>query len=253
MKRNDQMFISIVGYGRMGRLMEETAIQKGISIVSTIDPSGSARYRSVTRENVSAAEVCVCFTQPHSVIDTVKELGALKKNIVMGTTGWYDHLDEVKRIVKDSKIGFVYSPNFALGVNLFFSIIEACAGIMDRFDDYDVAVQEVHHSAKLDSPSGTALQIAQIIVDNMRRKRRHRSDLETALKRDEVHISSTRCGHVPGQHAVLFDSEVDTIQLVHTARSRKGFAVGALVAANWILGKRGFFTKENVVADLLKR
>jgi 4-hydroxy-tetrahydrodipicolinate reductase len=246
------MYISIIGYGKMGRLLEETANQRKLSVVSTIDPSGSARYDAITETSVQGADVCICFTEPSSVMETISKLSALQKDIVMATTGWYDRLDDAIGIVASANVGMVWSPNFALGVNLFFQMVEMCASIIDRFDDYDVAVHEVHHRAKIDSPSGTAGSLGNILLKQIHRKRSLNTDkLESALQPDEIQVSSTRCGYVPGQHSVLFDSEVDTIELTHTARSRKGFAVGALSAASWIRGKKGVYTKEDMLADLL--
>jgi len=248
------MYIAIVGYGRMGHLVEESARQKAISVVSTIDPkNGSARYTSLTSETVGRADVCVCFTQAATILETIADLAKLKKDIVVGTTGWEEYLEDAKAIVKDAGIGMVYSPNFAFGVNIFFKMVESAAVIMNLFDDYDVAVHEVHHRGKLDSPSGTANQLAEIIIKNMSRKLTTEDQtLDRVIGHDELHISSTRCGHVPGYHSVMFDSEVDTIKLTHSARSRKGFALGALVAAEWIKGRKGFFTKDDVLKELFK-
>lgn len=245
------MYISIVGYGRMGHLVEETAKQKGITVVSTIDPNGLARYSSVTKESIGSADVCVCFTQASSILETISQLAALEKNIVIGTTGWEDYVEDAKGIVEKAKIGMVYSPNFAFGVNIFFKIVESAASIVNLFDDYDAAVHEVHHRGKLDSPSGTATLLGEIILGKMHRKKTLEDQkLERKISDDELHVTSTRCGYVPGYHSVMFDSEVDTVQLTHTARSRKGFALGALMAAQWIRGKVGFYTKDDVLDAL---
>ena len=247
------MYIAVVGYGRMGHLVEETAMQKAITVVSTVDPNGSARYTKLTKESIGGAEVCICFTQASSIMETITEVAKLKKDIVVGTTGWEDYIEDAKMIVKNAGIGMVYSPNFAFGVNIFFRMVESAASIVNLFDDYDVAIHEVHHRGKLDSPSGTSTRLGEIILDKISRKRTTEDQkLDRVIGDDELHISSTRCGHVPGYHSVMFDSEVDTIQLTHTARSRKGFALGALVAAKWIRGRAGFFTKDDVLKGLFE-
>jgi 4-hydroxy-tetrahydrodipicolinate reductase len=247
------MYISIIGYGRMGRLVEEVAKQKNITIISTIDPNGTARYNEITKESIGNADVCICFTQASDIVETIGKVVELKKNIVVGTTGWDDYIPDIKELVEKAGVGMVYSPNFAFGVNIFFKIIEEAALIVDKFDNYDVAIHEMHHRGKIDSPSGTANTIGKIILDNMKQKNTIEDQkIERQISEDELHISSSRCGCVPGYHTVYFDSEEDTIQLTHTARSRKGFAVGAIIAAEWIKGRVGYFTKDDVLKGLFE-
>ncbi|MFC1691411.1 4-hydroxy-tetrahydrodipicolinate reductase, partial [Nanoarchaeota archaeon] len=173
--------------------------------------------------------------------------------IVMGTTGWNDQMDEVKKIVEENGIGFIYGSNFSIGVNVFFKMIENAAKIMDKVDDYDVYGHEFHHNQKLDSPSGTAKSMANILLDNMSRKNTLVTDVvNRKIEPNELHFSSTRVGNIPGTHSIGFDSTADTIELKHTARNRSGFALGAVMAAEWIQNKKGFFSVEDMMNDVLK-
>jgi 4-hydroxy-tetrahydrodipicolinate reductase len=171
--------------------------------------------------------------------------------MVIGTTGWYDKISEVEKIVKTNKIGFLYSPNFSLGMNIFYQILSSATNIFEKFDCYDPAIQETHHRGKTDSPSGTALTLAQVLIGNIRRKRSmFQETAHKQLKSEELHITSTRVGNVVGKHAVIFDSEADTIELVHTAKNRAGFAMGALIAAEFLKGKKGIYTMKDVITSI---
>ena len=171
----------------------------------------------------------------------------------MGTTGWYDKLDDVKKIIEKAGTGLIWSGNFSLGVNIYFKIIEDTAKIMNKFDDYDVFVHEFHHNKKADSPSGTAVMIGNILKENIERKKRIvTGELKRKIEPDELHISSTRGGSVPGTHIVGFDSAVDTIELKHTARSRGGFALGAIMATQWIKDKKGFYDINDMMRSIIQ-
>ena len=243
------MNIAIVGYGKMGHEIEKAAEAKGISAI-TIDPNADdADFKEINRESMRNADVCVDFSHPDAVIGNIEKAAKFKKNIVVGTTGWYGSMDKVKRIVKDAGIGLIWSGNFSIGVNAYFKIIEQAAKIMNNINDYDVFVHEFHHSQKADSPSGTAVMIGKIIIENIKRKNKVvTEELKRKIEPNELHISSTRGGSIPGTHIVGFDSAADTIELKHTARSRQGFAVGAVMATQWIQGKKGFYD----INDLMK-
>lgn len=247
------MFISIVGFGNMGNLVEETAKEKGVSVVSTIDPVVSnARYKEITEESIGQADVCICFTQPSVAIDNIRDIASLGKNIVIGTTGWVEDIEEAESIVKENGVGLIYSENFSIGVNIFYKMIEQTSALINRFDDYDIFINEMHHKGKVDSPSGTALNLGDIIIRNINRKNTIVTEcLERKIHPEELHVASVRGGYIPGYHSVIYDSEVDTITIRHEARSRKGFAVGAVTAAKWLNGKQGFFTKDDMLVDLL--
>ena len=244
------MNIAIIGYGKMGHEIAKAAEAKGIS-ARTIDPNAvGADFREINEESMRNADVCVDFSHPNAVIGNIEKAAKFKKNIVVGTTGWYVSMDKVKRIVKDSGIGLIWSGNFSIGVNAYFKIIEQAAKIMNNINDYDVFVHEFHHSQKADSPSGTAVMIGKIIMENIKRKNKVvTEELKRKIEPNELHISSTRAGSIPGTHIVGFDSAADTIELKHTARSRQGFAVGAVMAAEWINNKKGFYD----INDLMKQ
>jgi len=183
-------------------------------------------------------DVCIEFTNPGSVIGNIKKLSSFGKNIVVGTTGWHGKTDEAKEIVKKSKIGLIYASNFSIGVNAFFRMIENASRIMDKLEDYDVYGYEMHHSKKLDSPSGTAKSIEKIITSNIKRRK-------------SVDFASVRSGSIPGIHVVGFDSGADTIELKHQAKNREGFAQGALLAAKWINGKKGFYEINEMMKSII--
>jgi len=208
--------IAIVGYGKMGRLVEHLALARGIEVGAKIDIGDDP----VTIDNV---DVAIDFTMPGAVIGNVERIAARGINIVVGTTGWQDQMPRVKEIVEQHDIGLVWSPNFSIGVNAFFRIVEAASRLLN---DYEAWAWEIHHSAKKDAPSGTLLKL----VEEMKR----------AGYTGHVDVASNRAGKIPGTHEIGFDSAADTITLRHTARSREGFALGALKAAEWIAGKKGF-------------
>ena len=233
------MKIAIIGYGRMGQEIERIARSRGIKVQSIIDPNAkSATHGEINEKSMKNVDVCIDFTRPDAVLGNIKKIIKFRKSIVVGTTGWYDRLDEARKIVKNADIGLIYAPNFSIGVNIFFRIVENAAKIMDKFDDYDVFGYELHHSKKLDSPSGTAKAIEKILAQNIRRKK-------------EINFTSVRSGNIPGTHAVGFDSTADTIELKHVARNREGFAAGALMAAAWIQNKKGFYSIDDMMNGLI--
>lgn len=238
------MKIALLGYGKMGRMVEEVAIQKGHTIVAKIRSSPK-----IVEQAIQHAEVCIDFSHPSCVIDHIHLAARLGKNLVVGTTGWLEHLDQVKEIVRQSKIGFLYAPNFSLGVHLFLKVVSEAALLIDRFEDYDVGVVESHHNKKADSPSGTAKAIADLLLENIKRKTTLVHDaVQGQIAPHELHVASIRFGSIPGTHSVMFDSPADTITLTHQARSREGFARGAVAAAEWLQGKNGFYTIEDLIA-----
>ena len=242
------MKIALLGYGKMGKEVEAAAKAKGFTVSKVFDIHNNTGSLGITAESLKGIDVCIEFSTPGSVLENIAAAAACGKNIVVGTTGWYDRLDHVKKIVKESKIGFLYSPNFSLGVNVFMQIVTQAAHMMDRYAEYDAAVMESHHRGKVDSPSGTALTLASGILQGMKRKTEITSGtLQGQIKPHQLHVASTRLGSVTGTHAVVFDSEADSIELVHTAKNRSGFAVGAVVAAEWLKGKKGFYTMRDVI------
>ena len=225
------MKLALIGYGKMGRMVEQAAEREGVEVVAILDPIAGSRG------TLSDADVCIDFTEASAVIDNIKAAAAARVAMVVGTTGWLDRLDEARLLVEESGIGFVYGSNFSVGVNLMFKITRYAAELFSRFPSHDPFIEEAHHKFKKDAPSGTALSLKRIVED--------------AYDRD-VPTSSTRAGYFPGAHTVGFDSEADTLQIVHTARSRAGFAAGALLAAMWIKGRKGFYEFSQIIEEQLK-
>ncbi len=230
-----RMNIALIGYGKMGKLIEQTAISQGLSVSLILDEYNNDQFQGLTSENLSGIDVCIDFSTPQVVVENIRRIAEAGVNMVVGTTGWYERLDEVRQMVNDHRIGFVYGPNFSIGMNLFFKLIEYAAHLFHRFEGFDPFVEEAHHKFKKDAPSGTAVTLGQL--------------LETAYVDRQVPITCVRAGYIPGTHAVSFDSEVDTIILKHTARNREGFAGGAIFAAKWVAGKTGFYEFRQLVEE----
>jgi 4-hydroxy-tetrahydrodipicolinate reductase len=231
--------IALIGYGQMGNLIEQLASQNDCEIVSIIDPTLG---NEITTQTVADADVCIEFSTPDAAFENIVKLIELNKNIITGTTGWFDNLDKVKLMVEKKGTGFIYGSNFSVGMNLFFSIIESAAKLMNKAEDYDLFGLEMHHNKKKDSPSGTAKVLSEIILQNIDRKTKVQYDkLDRKIEQDELHFTSVRSGNIPGTHSISFDSEADTIELKHTARNRNGLALGAIKAAKWINNKTGFY------------
>lgn len=247
------MNIAIVGYGKMGHEIEKLAKEKGITIKSIIDPKiGEATHKEINEESLKDVDVAIDFTHPDSAVENIKKVSALGRNMVVGTTGWYDRMDDVKKIIEKANTGLIWSGNFSVGVNIFFKIIENAAEVMNKFNDYDVFVHEFHHNQKADSPSGTAVMIGKILTENIERKNKVvTEELKRKINPEELHVSSTRSGSIPGTHIVGFDSKADTIELKHTARGRQGFALGAVMAAEWVKDKKGFFDINDFMSNII--
>ena len=219
------MRIALLGYGKMGRLVEAAARQKGHEILCRAGSGG------VDWDAVQEADLCIDFSHRDRVLEHVKGCVRLGKSLVMGTTGWEEQLDEVRALVHEHQIGMLYAPNFSLGVHLFMRIVERAAKLLNPFPEYDAGAFELHHREKRDAPSGTALAISRLLGR-------------------EVETASVRVGSIPGTHTVLFDSPFDTITLSHEARSREGFAKGAVEAAEWLYGKKGFYTINDYIEEI---
>jgi 4-hydroxy-tetrahydrodipicolinate reductase len=226
------MKLALFGYGKMGQMVEQAALREGVEVVCVLDPVAGSRGK------LNDADVCIDFTEPGAVMENIKAAAAARIAMVVGTTGWYDRLDEARRLVDESGIGFVYTSNFSVGVNLMFRITEYAARLFSHFPSHDPFIEEAHHKFKKDAPSGTALFLKRAI--------------EAEYGRD-VPTSSTRAGYIPGTHTVGFDSEADMLTITHTARSREGFAEGALLAARWIVGRKGFYEFSDVIEERLQK
>ena len=247
------MKIALIGYGKMGREVEQVARKSGHAIAARIDPASDVAATSeISSQTIGSADVCIEFTHPEAAFGNIEKVVRLQKPLVVGTTGWYQHLAAVEKLVLQEKTGLVYAPNFSLGVNLFYRVAAVAARLFHRFEEYDVCGAETHHRLKVDSPSGTARKLSEIVLEQFPRKKRVVVDsLNRAIDPEEFHLVSLRAGHFPGTHSLVFDSAADTIELTHTARSRAGFAAGALLAAEWIMNRQGVYTFEQVLEDLL--
>ena len=219
--------LAIVGYGKMGKLVEQLAPEYGFHVALKLDEFNNSRFEGLTPENFRGIDVAIDFSIPSAVLGNVERIAALGVNMVIGTTGWLEHLDAVKAAVARHGIGLVWSPNYSVGVNAFFKLVSEAARLLATQPEYGAWAWEIHHSTKKDAPSGTLLKL----VDEMKKVGYPRP----------IDVSSNRAGAHPGTHEIGFDSSADTITLRHTARSREGFARGALKAARWLTGKRGFY------------
>lgn len=225
------MKIALFGKGKMGSLVAEVANEKGHHILSLQD-----------------ADVAIDFSHSEAVLKNVMAASQAGKSIVIGTTGWEKDLSEVRAIVEQTRIGALYSPNFSIGVHLYLKSLQAAAAFIAKQGMYDVAGMEIHHNQKADSPSGTAKAICNVLLQNFTNKKEPQFETShSAIAPDQLHFSSLRLGHNPGEHTVIFDSPFDSITLTHSAKSRKGFAMGAVLAAEWLQGKTGFYTIEDIL------
>jgi 4-hydroxy-tetrahydrodipicolinate reductase len=236
------MKIALIGYGKMGKEIEKIALERGHEIVSIIDVNNTQDFES---EAFKSADVAIEFTAPHVALDNYRKAFSAGVKLVSGTTGWLDNIDELKTACENGKTLF-WASNFSLGVNIFFALNNYLAKIMNEFPSYNVMMEEVHHTQKLDAPSGTAITLAEGILQNIDRKTKWVK--EDAKNPDELAIYSIREGEVPGIHSIMYDSEVDSIMITHDAKSRKGFALGAVLAAEFTAQHNGFLGMQ----DLLK-
>ena len=230
------MKIALLGYGKMGQTIERIALERGHEIVLKKDEFN-------TYEGLSNADVAIDFSIPAVAVENISNCFYANVPVISGTTGWLERYDEMVALCKEKNGAFISSSNFSLGVNLFFGLNEYLAKMMSKFGSYSVEMEEIHHTQKLDAPSGTAISLAKGVIEN--------SDytnwtLEEA-KENQIHIEAVRTENVPGTHTVTYNSEVDTIEIKHTAHNRDGFALGAVIAAEWIVGKHGIFTMKDVL------
>lgn len=237
------MKIALIGYGKMGHEIEKIARERGHEIVCTIDMGEEKKFGS---SEFKSAEVAIEFTSPESALHNYRRAFAAGVPVVSGTTGWLAHLDEIKEACEKNGRTFFYASNFSLGVNIFFALNNYLAKLMNRYPDYDVRMEETHHIHKLDAPSGTAITLAEGILANSDRKEGWTLG-DNAANDDMLRIDAFREGEVPGIHSVIYESDADTIRITHDAKNRKGFALGAVLAAEFTRGKKGFLTMEDLL------
>lgn len=230
------MKIALIGCGSMGKVVKELAREKGHQIETVFSSSEANLSAEQLAERLQNVEVVIDFSVAEAVRRNVIACLKAKVPLVEGTTGWLHELEDIRNLVQKTDGALVYGANFSIGVNLFYKIIDFASRLIANFPEYDVFIEERHHKRKKDAPSGTALKIKQIIDKN--------------LKRETV-IGSTRAGAIPGTHTVGFDSQADTIELIHSARSREGFALGAIFAAEWIRNRKGFYEFPQIIESLI--
>jgi 4-hydroxy-tetrahydrodipicolinate reductase len=227
------MKLALVGYGKMGKMMDSLAAQYGFEVVLRLDEFNNVDGAGMTKENFAGVDAAIEFTIPEAAIGNIETLASLGVNTVAGTTGWLEHLNRARAAVSKAGTGFVYASNFSVGINVFERVVAETAKLMAAHDTYEAWAWEIHHSAKKDAPSGTLLTL----VESMRKAGYER----------KIDQAASRAGAHPGTHEIGFDSAADTITLRHAARSREGFARGALQAARWVVGKRGFYEFRDVL------
>jgi 4-hydroxy-tetrahydrodipicolinate reductase len=228
--------LAIVGHGKMGRLIEQLAPEYGFDVRAKFTSSKNANAAAITRESLHGANLAVEFSTPDSAPANIRRLAELGLNTVVGTTGWHAHLPAVRQEITQAATGLVWSPNFSVGMNLFMQTVAHAAAIFARHPEYEAWGWEIHHSAKKDAPSGTLRKLSE--------------EIAAAGYDRPISLNSNRAGAHPGTHEIGFDSAADTITLRHTARSREGFARGALRAARWLTGKKGFYEFREILAEL---
>jgi 4-hydroxy-tetrahydrodipicolinate reductase len=242
------MRLALIGYGKMGKAIEEIVLQKKHEIVFR-----ATHQTELAADELRKADVAIEFTNPHSAFDNVVKCFEAGLPVVCGTTGWNEKMDEAKNICREKNGAFFYASNFSVGVNIFFAMNRKLAEVMSSHPQYTVWLEEIHHTQKKDSPSGTAITLANDIINSIDRLHDWKNFMPGRDEYDDsdksiLHIISERVGDVPGTHEVNYNSEEDNIKLVHTARSRKGFAVGAVLAAEWIAGKKGVFSMKDLLS-----
>ena len=232
------MKTALIGYGAMGKLIKTLAENKNHEITIIIDESDAGSSAEELAEKLKDVDTAIDFSSAEAVMRNVRACLSANVALVEGTTGWNAEKDAIKNLVAQSNGAFVFGANFSVGVNLFYRITNFAAEIFAKFDDYEAFIEERHHSRKKDAPSGTALKLKEIVAEHIAK---------------DFSVSSTRAGNLPGTHIVGFDANADTIELTHTARSREGFASGAILAAEWIAGRKGFYEFTDVMDEILRQ
>ena len=236
------MKIALIGYGKMGKAIEEIAVSKGHEIVLKIDLSNTSDF---TKENIQKANVAIEFTGPHTAFENISKCIQWGVPVISGSTGWLDHFEKAKKLCEEKKGCLIYASNFSIGVNLFFEINKQVAALMEPYAHYDVSMTEIHHTEKKDAPSGTAISLAEQILAQIGRKNKWVN--EASNEASDLVIRSERIDPAPGTHSVTYDSPIDSIEITHTAHTRKGFASGAVLAAEFANQKIGTFTMKDVL------
>jgi 4-hydroxy-tetrahydrodipicolinate reductase len=238
--------IAIVGYGAMGKAIEQIALENEFEIAATYDIDDP-----ITKDKKLDFDVAIDFTTPDVVMHNIKYLASKKKNIVIGTTGWYSQIEDVKKLAEKYQVGIVWGSNFSIGMQFFFRVIRRSAELLSVLNNFDIGITDIHHTRKKDAPSGTAISLAKLFVQNHPvYKDFSLNPIEVAQDKSKLQISSLRVGNVVGEHTVKIDSPFEEIEFTHSAKNRLGFASGVLEAASWIQNKKGFYGFEQVLESL---
>ena len=235
------MKLVLLGYGKMGKEIEQIALKRNHEIVLKVDEDNA---HNITPSDLQKGDVAIEFSTPHTVLNNINLCFEACLPIVVGTTGWYDNFNNVKKSCDEKHGSLFYASNFSLGVNLFFKVNQYLAELMNKYDDYEVSMEEIHHIHKLDKPSGTAITLANQIIEKIERKQNWSITEQTA---STLFIKDVRQGEVPGTHIIRYQSSIDDIEISHKAHNRKGFALGAVVAAEFLHGKKGIYTMSDIV------
>ncbi len=236
------MNIILIGYGKMGKAIEAIAVSKGHNIVRIIDLDNA---QELTTENLRAAAVAIEFTSPHTAVDNILKCIEAGTPVVSGSTGWLEHWDEVTKACIEKNGTLLYASNYSIGVNIFFEVNKKLAQLMASHDEYDVSMEEIHHTQKKDAPSGTAITLAEQVLQEIKRKKHW---VNAAPANDaSLPIISKRIDPAPGTHSVKYHSAIDDIEIIHTAHSRQGFAAGAVLAAEFLHNKKGIYNMKDVL------
>lgn len=235
------MNIALIGYGKMGKEIEAAALKRGHSITLKINKDNAER---MSEEDLQKADVAIEFSTPHTVLNNIKKCISAQIPIVVGTTGWYNHFDEIQSLCTLKNGSLFHATNFSLGVNLFFKVNAYLAELMNKYEGYEVSMEEIHHIHKLDKPSGTAITLANQIIEKIERKNKWSIDSKHA---DTLFIKDIREGEVPGTHIIKYQSDIDDIEIMHKAHNRKGFALGAVIAAEFLHTKKGIYTMNDII------
>lgn len=236
------MNIALIGYGKMGKEIESIALQRGHNLVAIYS---SNKTISTEILKTQAIDCAIEFTKPEAAVANIEHCFAANIPVVVGTTGWYQKLNHVKQLCSEQNQALLYASNFSLGVTIFFELNKKLAQLMQEYPNYEVSMQEIHHLQKLDAPSGTAITLANDLLDILPNKTKWVN--EVSKSKNEIGIESLRIEGIPGSHSINYSSEIDSIQIKHTAHNRKGFALGAVIAAEWLINKKGVHEMKHVL------
>lgn len=234
--------IALLGYGKMGKEVEKIALKRQHQIIAIIDNDNDWDNQN---EALQLADVAIEFSLQESAPKNILRCFEKDIPIIVGTTGWLDNFEKIKNICLENNKSMLYASNFSIGVNILFEINKHLAKLMNNYEEYEVWMEEIHHIQKLDAPSGTAITLANDIIQNITRKGKWKNDMD--ISEDELYIRSVREAELPGTHSISYESDADVIEIKHSAKNRKGFSLGAVIAAEWIYGKKGFFNMKDVL------